>query len=83
MRYMVLPFISAFLNVVTVYGHLDSPSVIKSEVLGWGAIEVSPNAFMSMEYQNFQVSVYKKEGSGNTSQQFFLFARAGSRPRPN
>ncbi|OWA50390.1 hypothetical protein BV898_14909 [Hypsibius exemplaris] len=57
-------------------GHGAPPTVTKSETLGWGAIEVSPNAFISLEYDNFHVSIYKKEGSGDSSSERFYCSPA-------
>ncbi|OWA54705.1 hypothetical protein BV898_19106 [Hypsibius exemplaris] len=52
-------------------GHSVSPTVTKPETLGWGAIEVSPNVFISLEYDTFQVPIYRKEGTDDTSSQRF------------
>ncbi|OQV11607.1 hypothetical protein BV898_14105 [Hypsibius exemplaris] len=57
-------------------GHSASPTVTKQETLGWEAIEVSPKAFILLGYGNFQVSIYKKEGSDDSSSQQFYYSPA-------
>ncbi|OQV11604.1 hypothetical protein BV898_14102 [Hypsibius exemplaris] len=56
--------------------HSGSPTVTEPETLGWGAIEVSPNAFISLEYDNFQVSIYRKEGTHDSSSQRYYCSPA-------
>ncbi|OQV24204.1 hypothetical protein BV898_02151 [Hypsibius exemplaris] len=50
--------------------------VNKPAILGWGAIEVSPKAFIVLEYHNFQVSIYKKEGVDTAAAQQFFYSPA-------
>ncbi|OQV17424.1 hypothetical protein BV898_08527 [Hypsibius exemplaris] len=70
--------LSVLFDLHVASGYVSSSATVnRAGSLGWGAVEVSPKAFMSLEYQNFQVSIYKGEVSSassvdnNVSQPFY------------